>query len=288
MSRNDAETAGEVLQQLGLREYEAKCFVGLTRLSSGTAKQLSEITDVPRTRVYDAIRVLEAQGLVEVQHSSPKRFRAVPLSEATTTLRDQYDQRVDRLADALASLEPVDDDGDDSTPQEVWALSSPAAVESRTAELVADADEEVVLVVGHESVPTDALVETLADCDDEVDVVLGGVDESLTDRLHETVPTATTFVSELDWLDATTDDHVAVGRLLLVDRENILVSTVDRDGSDEHAVFGRGFRNGLVVVTRRLLAQGLLSDRDPEGEGESSPETDATGGENGSDGSDPG
>ncbi|MFB6177506.1 MAG: helix-turn-helix domain-containing protein, partial [Halobaculum sp.] len=54
--------AVELLQQLGLKEYEAKCFVGLSRLSTGTAKQLSEITEVPRTRVYDAIRVLEAQG----------------------------------------------------------------------------------------------------------------------------------------------------------------------------------------------------------------------------------
>ena len=84
MSTDDTvDEAIEVLQQLGLKEYEAKCFVGLSRLSTGTAKQISEITDVPRTRVYDAIRVLEAQGLVEIQHSSPQQFRAVPLAEAT-------------------------------------------------------------------------------------------------------------------------------------------------------------------------------------------------------------
>ena len=87
---NTLDEAVEVLQQLGLKEYEAKCFVGLSRLSTGTAKQLSEITDVPRTRIYDAVRVLEAQGLVVIQHSSPQRFRAVPLEEATETLRDQY------------------------------------------------------------------------------------------------------------------------------------------------------------------------------------------------------
>lgn len=48
---NALEEATEVLQQLGLKEYEAQCFVGLSRLSTGTAKQLSETTDVPRTRV---------------------------------------------------------------------------------------------------------------------------------------------------------------------------------------------------------------------------------------------
>ena len=57
---NASNEAVGLLQQLGLKEYEARCFVGLSQLSSGTAKQLSESTEVPRTRVYDAIRVLEA------------------------------------------------------------------------------------------------------------------------------------------------------------------------------------------------------------------------------------
>jgi DNA-binding MarR family transcriptional regulator len=100
-TNNSLEEGIEVLQQLGLKEYEARCFVGLSRLHTGTAKQLSEMTEVPRTRVYDAIRVLEAQGLVEIQHSSPQQFRAVPLDEATETLRDQYEDRVERLHDAL-------------------------------------------------------------------------------------------------------------------------------------------------------------------------------------------
>lgn len=258
-----ATTAAELLQQLGLREYEAKCFVGLTQLSSGTAKQLGEITDVPRTRVYDAIRVLEAEGLVEVQHSSPKRFRAVPLSEATTTLRGQYDERIERLASALANVEQVDEE-DERTAQEVWALSSADAVANRTAELVRAATDEVVLVVGHESLLSDSLAETLENCDDGVEVVIGAVDETVNERASKAVPRATTFVSGLGWL-ADSDDRITVGRLLLVDRANILLSTVDPEVGDEHAVFGRGFRNGLVVVTRRLMAQGLLAERDPDG-----------------------
>ena len=111
-SDDTRDEAISVLQQLGLKEYEAKCFVGLSRLTAGTAKQLSEITDVPRTRIYDAIRVLEAQGLVEIQHTSPKQFRAVPLEEAVETLRDQYRDRVDRLErllDGVEDVEPADE-----------------------------------------------------------------------------------------------------------------------------------------------------------------------------------
>lgn len=52
MTTDSEQQAAELLQQLGLKEYEAKCFVALTRLPSGSAKDISGIAAVPRTRVY--------------------------------------------------------------------------------------------------------------------------------------------------------------------------------------------------------------------------------------------
>lgn len=266
MTTNDSlEDATEVLQQLGLKEYEARCFVGLSRLHTGTAKRLSEMTEVPRTRVYDAIRVLEAQGLVEIQHSSPQQFRAVPLDEATETLRDQYEDRVERLHDALDTVEIVDQD--DETPvQQIWTMSGRDAIENRTDQLIKDASEEVVLVVGDESLLTEDLVATLNDVGNGVDLLIGALTESLQEQIQTAVPNAKTFISGLEWLhgEDTTADETAIGRLLLVDRSTILVSSLMPDTKDEEAIFGEGFGNGLVVIARRLMAQGLLIARDPK------------------------
>jgi sugar-specific transcriptional regulator TrmB len=257
------EEAVEVLQQLGLKEYEARCFVGLSRLESGTAKKLSELTEVPRTRVYDAIRVLEAQGLVEVQHSSPQRFRAVSLDTAMETLRDQYENRVQRLEDSLESVEIVDED-DQSPVQEVWAMSGADAVANRTTQLIEDAREEVVLVIGDQSLLTADLVETLNALED-IDLLVGVPSESMVAEIQNAVPGATTFVSGLEWLQGTdlAAGETAIGRLLLVDRSAILVSTLVPDETGEHAIYGEGFGNGLVVIARRLMAQGLIETRDP-------------------------
>mgnify|MGYP000645024336 CR=1 FL=1 len=268
MSTDDtADDAIEVLQQLGLKEYEAKCFVGLSRLPSGTAKQLSEVTDVPRTRVYDAIRLLEAQGLVEIQHSSPQQFRAVPLDEATETLRDQYEARVDRLANALEQVDPVES-ADEDTVQEIWSMAGADAISNRANQLIEDATEEVVLVLGDDSLLTSELIDSLNQLGPDVDLLVGAVTESLEARVHDAIPTATTFVSGLEWLrnEAGPDDDLAIGRLLLVDRSAILVSTIAPETHEEQAIFGGGFRNGLVVISRRLLAQGLLPQRDPHPE----------------------
>jgi sugar-specific transcriptional regulator TrmB len=268
MSTDDTvNEAVEVLQQLGLKEYEAKCFVGLSRLSAGTAKQLSEITDVPRTRIYDAVRVLEAQGLVEVQHSSPQQFRAVLLAEATETLRDQYEARVDRLTNALEQADPVDQIDEDPV-QEVWSMSGTDAIANRSNQLIEDATDEVVLVLGDDSLLTEELIDTLTELGPDVSLLIGAVTESLEAKIHDAVPNATTFVSGLEWLrnGPGADEDLAIGRLLLVDRSTILVSTLVPDTGDEQAIFGGGFRNGLVVISRRLLAQGLLPQRDPHPE----------------------
>jgi len=260
----NVEEAIEILQQLGLREYEARCFVGLTRLDTGTAKKLSDLTEVPRTRVYDAVRVLEAQGLVEIQHSSPQRFRAVSLEEAAETLRDQYEDRVERLYDALRPVDIVDTD-DESAVQEVWAMSGQKAIENRTERLIETTTDEIVLVVGDESLATETLLGTLSEVEDDVELLVGTPTPSLQEEIQAAVPAATTFVSGLEWLHGVNaaEDDTAIGRLLLVDRGSILISSIMPESKAEQAIFGDGFGNGLVVVARRLMAAGLVPGRDP-------------------------
>ena len=263
-TQENTEEAIEVLQQLGLKEYEARCFVGLCRVNTGTAKKLSELTEVPRTRVYDAIRVLEAQGLVEIQHSSPQRFRAVSLEEATDTLRDQYDERVERLHDALDTVEVVEE-GDEAPIQQIWAMSGQDAIENRTEELIEKGTEEVVLVIGDDSLLTADLVDCLNQVGTGVELVIGTLTESLEKDVQAAIPQATTFTSGLEWLHGENAhaDYTAIGRLLLVDRSTILVSSIMPETKEEQGIFGEGFGNGLVVIARRLMAQGLIPARDP-------------------------
>jgi sugar-specific transcriptional regulator TrmB len=265
MKTDKQKQAAGLLQQLGLKEYEAKCFVALSRLEKATAKDISEITDVPRTRVYDAIRVLEAQGLVEIQHTNPRQYRAVPLSEATQTLRQQYESRVDELEASLRDIEPAETD-DDEPVHEVWSLSGTEGISSRMLKLLDEADEEAITIVSDDEALSDALVERLNQTAERgVNVIVGTVSEELEDKLHDRVPRAESFVSELEWLHEESDDHanVSIGRMMLVDRNTILISSVDEQKGTERAIFGRGFENGLVVIVRRLMATGLLPVHDP-------------------------
>jgi len=259
-----------LLQDLGLKEYEARCFLALTQLSTATAKEISDISEVPRTRVYNAIRVLEARGLVEVQHSSPQRFRAAAIDEATTTLRQQFDTRIDTLQSSLESLETRDAPDDDDQLQEVWSLSGHEGIESRTYELLRNAESEIVLVVVEEQIITDALFDHLhAAVDRGEDIILGGETDAIMTRLEAEIDAVKVFETDLGWLMGQDgDDEVAISRLMLVDRTQLLVSSFypDETGSQGHeqAVFANGLQNGVVVLLRRLLSSGFLPISEPD------------------------
>jgi len=268
---SNQEQSVELLQQLGLKEYEAKSFVALARRQSGTAKDISETSEVPRTRVYDAIRVLESKGLVETQHSNPQVFRAVSIDEAVNTLQSEYVERAESLRGALSGLEPAAEGDTEEATHEVWALSGNQGITGRTQQLIEGATDEVILVIGHGSILTDRLAQQLQAAQERsVNVIVGTADEDLQSTVRDVLPDIEVFVSGLDWLSRSPlpNDETEISRLLLVDREAILVSsfTESRSHGREHeqGVFGRGFHNGLVAIVRRLMATGLLLQDDPE------------------------
>lgn len=260
---NITDETVSLLQELGLQEYEARCFLALTQLSSGTAKEIHEISEVPRTRVYDAIRILESQGLVEVQHTSPQQYRAVSVDEAVRTLRRKYDDRIDTLESYLETIETHEVETDDEQVQEVWALSGHDAIDSRTLDIIDDAESEVALLVVDETLLSEDLFDRLhAAIGRDLSVILGGQTSRISDQLGSELPNVHVFESELDWLTSYGADHeVAISRILLADRERLLIGSYYPDSAEgtetEQAIYANGLDNGVVVLLRRLISSGL-------------------------------
>ncbi len=270
MSQEQTTTeAISLLQQLGLQEYEARCFIALNRLPTGTAKEIHEISEVPRTRVYDAIRVLESEGLVEVQHSSPQVYRAVSVAEATQTLRKKYDDRIEDLEIHLKNTETRDPKDEKDQIHEVWSVAGRDAIESRMHKLIDDAESEIALLIVDEQILSDSLFDSLHDATDrDLALILGGQTEQITEVLDTELPSINVFTGGIDWLMGTgTDQNVSISRILLVDRETLLIGSHYPAGTgeekNEQAIFARGLENGVVVLLRRLVTAGLVETRDP-------------------------
>ena len=171
-SKSPQDQAVEGLEQLGLREYEAKCFVSLSKITTGTARDVSDHIDVPRTRVYEAVRSLESEGLVEIQHSSPQRVRAISIPEAIEVLEQRYQSRIAQLKQALEQVRASTDSQNGQSRSEVWSLSGDKTITTRTKRLIDDASTEILLLVGDSRVISDELNDRLLSAKERgVDVV---------------------------------------------------------------------------------------------------------------------
>jgi sugar-specific transcriptional regulator TrmB len=253
-------TAVKQLKALGLSTYAARTFVALVSLGEGTAQDVSEVADVPRTRVYDAADELHDRGLVDVKQSNPKRYWAISTETAGRHFEQEYDHRVTVLTDALDGLASPNR----STEQQgVWTVTGRDTVTERVVDFISTANEEVVYMTAEELL-TDELAECLSAASDRgVSIRLAEMSQSTEARLGRGVPDARLFESLWDWSDT------PAGRLLMVDREKTLVSVlVDGNGDhppeprDETAIWGAGQTNSLVVVLKALFTWQLDADRD--------------------------
>ena len=63
--------------KIGLTEYEAKTYVALSRLGIARGPEISKESSVPKTRVYDVLKLLVNKGLVEIVQERPMVFKVV-------------------------------------------------------------------------------------------------------------------------------------------------------------------------------------------------------------------
>lgn len=237
-----------LLREFGFTEYEALTFVYLLQLGTGTAKDVAAVGEVPRTRVYDAVDALHEAGLVDIQHTSPKKFATVSRETALRKLDLQRENTITELGELLDQLEP----GTRQTEEfGVWTVSGREAVTSRLLEFIDDAEDELVFMTVDGLLTDDHLDHLEAAQKRGVDIYLAGLSEPVRDRIQEQVSGAEHFETLWAWGDE------GAGSLLITDKRTALVSVlVDQEGTDgihETAIWGTGEHNSLVVVLRTIF-----------------------------------
>jgi len=247
-----------LLQRFEFTEYEAKSFVALSRIATGTAKEIADVADIPQARVYDCMETLSDRGLVDIQQSTPRRFRASDPDEAVATLERQYTRHLDRLRELFPRLESPTRD-DESV--DVWVMEGSTEVSERLRELVSAADDEVLLALAVEELLTDELLDAIdAAAERGVAVTVGSPGAPIRDRIAETAATGR-VVETWTWWEEYPVRPGAVSAVLMVDGESMLVSADAASSlpgvSNHRAVWTDSERAPLVKMLRPLLARAV-------------------------------
>lgn len=87
----------ETIQEYGLTEYEAKSYLALVELEEATAREVADVSRVPRTKIYGVIDDLHQKSLVEVIPERPKRFLPKPFHDYLDGYEDKFKERLKQV-----------------------------------------------------------------------------------------------------------------------------------------------------------------------------------------------
>lgn len=236
----DESDAIEAFERLGLTSYESKVFIALQRLGSGSARDVSEEADVPRSQVYSVADSLADRGLLEVQKSNPIRYRPVTVEEAQNTLRERFETEQDR---AFEYVEEVREKAASSEEREdIWTVRGRSHVDDRVVGLLEGAEERIIFGTRLSKLLTHEIEETLeARVDAGVEVTTISASADVRDRLDELED-----VNVLTPPPHRRDEDLS-GRIAIVDDDGILLSVVDDDGT-ETAIWSSGSLFASVLI----------------------------------------
>ena len=236
----DESAAIEAFERLGLTSYEAKVFIALQQLGSGTARDVAGVVDVPRSQVYSVAESLEGRGLLEVQQSSPIRYRPVAVEEARETLRSRFETEQERAFEYVEAVR--EEAGGKEAQEDIWTVRGRDRVDDRVIDVLSGAENRVIFGTRLPALVTDDIEHALREhADRGVDVSVISRDPAVRERFDALEGVAVSAPS-----DHREDDERS-GRIAIVDDDAVLLSVVDDAGS-ETAIWSDGSLFASVLI----------------------------------------
>ena len=128
------------LERLGLTENEAKAYVGVVSLREATAREIHELTNVPRAKIYEVLKVLAKRGYLDVRQGSPTYFRAVDPKQVIGKIKDEF---INCAIETLDQLNELSYELPKTSP--VWCIQSEWGIKNRIHEILSGVKEELIV-----------------------------------------------------------------------------------------------------------------------------------------------
>ena len=227
------------LEDIGLNMYERKIYSALLGRGVSTAGELSEMTNVPRSRAYDVLESLAEKGFSVIKSSKPMKYVSVPPQQAIENIKKQHRQelqeKIDRLDDfkdseAADELESLYDQGLELVdPADMsGSLKGSRQIQQHRGTMFQDADDSVKILTSEEGlgdVKENHLEELEEASENGADVkVLAPVTEDNSHHAQELQD-----VAEVKHLDEDEDVDAPEGEFSIVDDDAVTMSMTHSD-----------------------------------------------------------
>ena len=161
----------KALKAIGLTEYEAKAYISLIQTGTSNAGNLSRLTEIPHSKIYEVLIRLEKKKLIEVQGGRPLFFKAIKpsiaidgvetelketlqyeLSQRKNDLENHYGKKIGQITQAHNLLRELDNFYEKNAaiePSEefIWTIKGKDNLNNQAKEIIHSASTEARLMM---------------------------------------------------------------------------------------------------------------------------------------------
>lgn len=130
----------ESLKELGFNTYESKVYLALLKKYPATGYEVSQIADVPQSRAYDTLRVLEKRKIVIAANSKPVTYTPIKPTELTQRFKRKISSTLEFLNNSLPNIK------EDYT-EPILSISGNANIREKVIEIVKNAQKEIYIEI---------------------------------------------------------------------------------------------------------------------------------------------
>ncbi len=123
------------LRDLGFSQYEAACYMALVGNHPVNGSQLSKISGIARSRIYDVLRSLTAKGFVIEVNTG--LYAPLPADELVRRLRHNFEATIQAFEDEIAKA------GQQNNFEFIWTLNGYDNVMEKARHMIQDAKTEI-------------------------------------------------------------------------------------------------------------------------------------------------
>lgn len=123
------------LKELGFSQYEATCYMALVAEHPVNGSQLSKISGIARSRIYDVLRSLISKGYV--MEINPGQYAPLPSDELIRRLKKSFETHLNAFETQILNSTRKEDF------EYVWTITGYDNVMHRAADMIQEAKEEI-------------------------------------------------------------------------------------------------------------------------------------------------
>lgn len=133
------------LKKLGLTRYEAQAYIGLNKIIEGHADKIAEVSNLPRSRIYDILNDLERKGFVEIERGRPLKYSVI---EPNIIFRKEKEKLINELEASENKLKEIYSDDLSEVQAPVWLIHSNENIIQKEISVIKNASHTITIRIG--------------------------------------------------------------------------------------------------------------------------------------------